>query len=45
MNIQLKKITADQKDVLNNLMEKYLYDFRNMTAMPSTKRGSSAIRA
>ncbi len=27
MNIQLKKITADQKDVLNNLMEKYLYEF------------------
>ena len=25
--VELVKVTADKKDVLNNLMEKYLYEF------------------
>ena len=39
MNIQLRKITSEQKDVLNNLMEKHTYEFSQYDQIPFDETG------
>lgn len=39
MKIELKTIKAEQKDILNNLMEKYLYEFSQYDMIPFDENG------
>ncbi len=39
MNIELKTVTVEQKTILNNLMEKYLYEFSQYDLIPFDENG------
>lgn len=39
MNIQLKTVKAEQQAILNNLMEKYLYEFSQYDLIPFDENG------
>lgn len=39
MKIELKPVKADEKDILNNLMEKHIYEFSQYDLIPFNDRG------
>lgn len=39
MKIELKTVKADEKDILNNLMEKHIYEFSQYDLIPFNDRG------
>lgn len=39
MKIELKTVTVEQKEILNNLMEKYLYEFSQYDLIPFDENG------